>query len=67
MLGFIPLPTMMVLLGLLAGLSLPATAAAQARAQQAQYAPDDPIFAGMTGSAAAPGDGMAVNPRTGRR
>ena len=49
-------------LSLLAGLSLSAAAVAQARV----YAPEDPIFAGMTGSPAAPGDGMAVNPRTGQ-
>jgi hypothetical protein len=60
-------PAVFVLLSLIAGLSLPAPAAAQARAERAPYAPDDPIFARMTGSPAAPGDGMAVNPRTGRR
>ena len=49
-------------LSLLVGLSLPAAAAAQARV----YAPEDPIFASMTGSPAAPGDGKAINPRTGR-
>ena len=48
-------------LALIAGLSVPALAAAQARV----YAPEDPIFARMTGSPAAPGDGMAVNPRSG--
>ena len=63
----IPLPTLIMLLSVLAVPSLPAPAAAQARVEKARYAPDDPIFARMTGSAATPGDGMAVNPRTGRR
>ena len=64
---FIPLRAMIVLLSILAALTLPSPATAQARVEKARYAPDDPIFARMTGSAAAPGDGMAVNPRTGRR
>ena len=59
--------SMIVLLGFLAGPGLPAPAAAQAAVEKARYAPDDPIFARMTGSPEAPGDGMAVNPRTGRR
>ena len=65
--ALVPLPALIMLLGFLAGLSLPAPASAQARVERAHYAPDDLIFARMTGSPAAPGDGMAVNPRTGRR
>ena len=47
-------------------LCISTSALADTPAHARRYSPDDAIFAGMTGSAGAPGPGTAINPRTGQ-